>query len=249
MKKAFLAYFTLGYPDIKRTEEIIKGAIRGGASGIEIGLPFSDPVADGPIIQHAHNVALSHNTKPEDIFPLLDNLGPMREGVDFYIMAYLNTIINAPSGMENFIKKAKGYGIKGFILPDLPFSEIKRGRLKIDFSLVLFATPDTEEEKLKEYDTFAPPFIYYIARYGTTGERDDLPEELKEKIQFVKNVVSSPIYIGFGISKPEHVKMLYEVADGVIVGSHLIRLVKEKEDATPEVLGKIIEDEVKRLLS
>ena len=249
MKKKFLAYFTMGYPDIKTTEEVIKGAIRGGAKGIEIGIPFSDPVADGNTIQYAHNFALKNGIKIDDISSLLNRLNDYLSRADFYIMAYLNTIINAPVGMENFLKEARTYGIKGLILPDLPFSEIKRGKLLLDFPLVLFATPDTDDNDLKEYALYNPPFIYYIARYGTTGERDTLPEDIKERIKTIREKIDIPIYIGFGISKPEHVKELYEVADGVIVGSHLIKLMIQHEGESPEAIGKIIEGEVRNLLS
>ncbi len=248
MKKAFLAYFTLGYPSIEATEEVIKGAIDGGATGIEIGLPFSDPVADGETIQHAHNFALKNGVKSDDVFSLLKKIGEYREKADFYIMAYLNSIINAPCGMEKFIEDAKRYEIKGFILPDLPFSEVVRERVKINFPKVLFATNETPLEVLKEYKKYKPPFIYYIARYGTTGERDSLPDDIKEKLIFLKNTTDLPVYIGFGISKPEHVKALYEVADGVIVGSHLIKLMIKNEEKDPYTLRKIIENEVRRLL-
>ncbi len=248
MKKAFLAYFTLGYPNIETTEEVIKGAIEGGATGIEIGIPFSDPVADGPTIQHAHNIALKNGTLADDVFSLLKNLGPYREKVNFYIMAYLNSIMNAPCGMENFIKKSKKYGVEGFIIPDLPFSEIKRKKVKIDFPLILFATNESPFDTLKEYKKYKPPFVYYIARYGTTGERKTLPDDIRENIALIKGAIELPLYIGFGISKKEHVKTLYEVADGVIVGSHLIKLIIENEDKRPENIGKIIKEEVKKLL-
>ncbi len=248
MKKAFLAYFTLGYPSIKATEEVIKGAIEGGTTGIEIGIPFSDPVADGPTIQHAHNIALKNGILADDVFSLLESLGPYRERANFYIMAYLNSIMNAPCGMENFIKKSKKYGIEGFIIPDLPFSEIKREKVKIGFPLILFATNETPFDTLKEYKKYNPPFVYYIARYGTTGERETLPDDIKENLSSIKRVIDLPLYIGFGISKREHVKTLYEVADGVIVGSHLIKLIIENEGKNPENIGKIIKEEVKKLL-
>ncbi len=249
MKKAFLAYFTLGYPTLSATEEVIKGAIDGGATGIEIGIPFSDPVADGKTIQHAHHVALTKGVKSDDVLTLLERLGPYKEKADFYIMAYLNSIMNAPGGMDTFLKKAKDFEVKGLIIPDLPFSEVKRGRIKIDFPLVLFATPDTGEAYIKEYPLYKPPFIYYIARYGTTGERDSLPEDLTDKLVIMKKLINIPIYIGFGISKPEHVKTLYKVVDGVIVGSHLIRLIIKNEEKTPEILREIIRKEVEKLLS
>ena len=248
MKKAFLAYFTLGYPSIEATEEIIKGAIDGGATGIEVGLPFSDPVADGETIQHAHHNALLNKTEPEELFPLMERLGPYKDNTDFYVMAYLNSIINAPQGMENLLKGLKRYGIKGLIIPDLPFLEIRRKRIGIDFPIVLFATPDTKEKDLEEYTSYKPPFIYYIARYGTTGERGDLPEDIEKKIDIVKEKTGIPVYIGFGISRPEHVKRLYEVADGVIVGSHLIKLLIKNEEKDPKTLRKIIEKEVESLL-
>jgi len=248
MKKAFLAYFTLGYPDLSTTEEVIKGAIESGAKGIEIGIPFSDPVADGEIIQHAHHIALTKGTKSNDVFILLEKLGPYREKADFYIMAYLNSIINAPEGMDIFLKKAKNLGVKGLIIPDFPFLEAKRSKIKIDFPLILFATPDTKEDDIKEYSSYKPPFIYYIARYGTTGERDTLPKNLAEKLIKIKNLIDVPVYIGFGISKPEHIQTLYKIVDGVIVGSHLIKLIKEHEEASPKKIGEIIKKEVKRLL-
>jgi len=249
MKKGFLAYFTMGYPDLKTTEEAIKGAIKGGATGIEIGIPFSDPVADGETIQYAHHIALKNGTKIDDVISLLNRINSYLNQANFYIMAYLNTIINMPFGMEKFLKEIKDYGVKGLILPDLPFSEVRKNKFSINFPIVLFATPDTDERDLKEYSLYNPPFIYYIARYGTTGERETLPKDIKEKIKSIREKIDIPLYIGFGISKPEHVAELYEVADGVIVGSHLIRLMIQHEGEESKNIGKIIQDEVKRLLT
>ena len=137
MKKEFLSYFTLGYPGIKENAEIIKGAIDGGATGIEIGIPFSDPIADGGVIQYAHHIAITKGIKTEDAFILMDLLGKYKERAKFYVMSYLNPIINYQKGLNNFIYRLKEIGIRGLILPDLPFAEAKRGKVNIDFPLIM----------------------------------------------------------------------------------------------------------------
>ena len=249
MKKEFLSYFTLGYPGIEEDVEIIKGAIDGGATGIEIGIPFSDPIADGGVIQYAHHIAITRGTKTGDLFTLMDLLGEYRGKAKFYVMSYLNPIINYPKGLDVFVRKLKETGICGLILPDFPFAEAKRGKVKVDFPLILFATPDTQDTDILEYKEYNPPFVYYIAQYGTTGERASLPEDIKEKIINIKEVTKLPLYVGFGISTKEQVRALYDVADGVIVGSHLIKLIMKHEKDKLKNVRDIIKEEVKILTS
>ena len=235
--KGFLAYVPAGFPNLETTGEVLQKLDDLPITGVEVGVPFSDPVADGPVIQNAHRVALENGVNLGKILDLLGKLN-LRRGV--YLMSYLNPILNFPGGLgklEGFLKKTK---IKGLIIPDLPACET--GNVGLDFPTVLFLAPNSTAEEIEIVNRKKPPFVYYIARYGTTGVKKDVYGI--SKIRQIKRKVKRPLFVGFGISERRHVRRLWKVADGVIVGS---ALVKEMGGVQSKVAGRVFQ-KVKNLL-
>jgi len=216
MNKKFIVYIPAGYPDIQFTKKILEMLNQLPVTGIEIGVPFSDPIADGEVIQIAHQTALKNNINLDIIFNLLKKI---KLNSQLFIMSYLNPIINYPFGVKKFLKNLYDCNIKSLIIPDLPNKEIKN--LNLNFPIIPFAAPNTNEEEIKIINLLKPEFVYYIARYGITGERKDLP--FKDKIKYLKTKINAPICIGFGISTKEQVIEAFKIADGVIVGSTIVK--------------------------
>jgi len=238
MRKGFIAYIPAGFPDLETTEKILLSLNGLGITGVEIGVPFSDPVADGPVIQIAHKVALENGVNLDKILEMVSKL---KVDYDLYLMSYLNPILNYPAGKEILIRRLREIGIKGLIVPDLPLREVEN--VEIDFPLVPFVAPNTRESDLERIRRVSAPFVYYISRYGVTGEKEDLP--FVDHMKMVKERLRLPLFVGFGISKREQVEKVWEVADGVIVGSLLVRIISET--SRKEVAAKV-KEKVKELI-
>ncbi|PLV58728.1 tryptophan synthase subunit alpha [Thermotoga sp. KOL6] len=234
--KGFIAYIPAGFPDLDTTRKILFALDELDITGVEIGVPFSDPVADGPVIQNAHKVALDNGINLKKILEMLRRI-PVR--YDLYIMSYLNPLVNYPEGKEKLLGELKSLDVKGLIIPDLPLREVKN--VDIDFPIVPFVAPNTKDEEIELINSVRAPFVYYISRYGVTGEREDLP--FADHIKKVKKKVRLPLFVGFGISKYEQVRKIWEIADGVIVGSALVRIMEEseKEEIPQKIVKKIKE--------
>lgn len=228
--KDFVAYIPAGYPDLETTVNVLKELNTLSVKAIELGVPFSDPIADGPIIQTAHAVALKNGVTLEHVMNVITELDVR---YDIYIMSYLNVILQYRLKKPELTRKLKDLRVKGLIIPDLPLKEMKN--VDLDFPLIPFVAPNTKEEEVKQINEMDAPFVYYISRFGVTGERKDLP--FLDHIKKIKKIVGKPLYVGFGISEPEQVKTVWEVADGVIVGSALVKVLGEHP--TSEVPAKI----------
>ncbi|GBD02934.1 Tryptophan synthase alpha chain [bacterium HR19] len=221
------AYFTCGFPDLESSFKIMREILK-VADMLEIGIPFSDPIADGETIQFASAKALEMGFKVSQAFQVAEKLKSEFPQKKILFMTYYNIIVR--KGLEEFIRKSKDVGIWGIIVPDIipeesfDFCEIMK---KNELKTVFFVSPLTPEKRIKKISSMTTGFIYYISTTGVTGEREKLPEGIKSKLKDVKNKAQKEIFVGFGISKREHVKELEEVADGVIVGSALIRKVIE----------------------
>lgn len=230
-KKAFLSYMMVGYPDYEASLEAFKILLREGTDILEIGFPFSDPVADGPTIQHAHEVALRNGIKRKHVLELTYELRREFPKQPFLLMTYYNPIFKV--GHERFCKEAKEAGIDGFIVPDLPpeeGEELKRVCKSFELSLVFLASPTSTEERLKLICESSDDMVYFVSLTGTTGARDVIPlERLKEKIKSYRSLCKKPVVVGFGISKGDQVREVSEFADGVVVGSHFIKLCGERD--------------------
>ncbi|MCB4790626.1 MAG: tryptophan synthase subunit alpha [Elusimicrobia bacterium] len=243
-KKAFVACLTAGYPDINSTLELSRILVDNGADIIELCIPFSDPVADGPTIQYSSEIALKKGASLKKVFVLADK---MRKAVNVPVvfMSYLNPIYNM--GLKKAFRMLKGRA-DGLIIPDTVPEESSKfeGFAKMNnISLIPLVAPNTPKERLKFIDSKASSFSYIVSLTGVTGERKNLASGIKEYLLLTKNNMKSPRYLGFGISKPEHVHQVKPYVDGIIVASAIINIIKEsksKKDRNNKVssfVGKI----------
>ena len=234
-EKALICYVVAGYPDIMTSEHIITSLINGGADIIEIGIPFSDPIADGSTIQYAIQNSLISGTTPDMCLELASRIRKTFPNIPLIIMTYSNILYR--KGYIQFAQKAKESGIDGFIIPDIPIEESKEylnTMQNIGMSTIFLVSPNTSEKRLKMISRICTGFLYAISVYGTTGERQGFDEYTMESIKRVKNITADklPLAVGFGISHPQHVKYMIDAgADAVIIGSAIIKkIIKEIEN-------------------
>ncbi len=230
-RAALVAYLMAGDPDVPTSERLALACIRGGANLIELGLPFSDPIADGPEIQAAGQRALRAGTRTNDVLELVARL--RRESdVPLLVMSYLNPILSV--GLKPFADRAAAAGVDGVIVPDLSLEESGEVREAFDFAhvdLVQLVAPSTAEARARAIGDASRGFVYVVARYGTTGVRSDLPEDLRDRLASLHRVTPLPLAVGFGVSTAEHVRTLVASgADGVVVGSAIVRKAAEASD-------------------
>lgn len=231
---ALICYVVAGYPDIQTSENIIVALIEGGADMIEIGIPFSDPIADGNTIQEAIHQSLLSGITPEQCLELSQRIRNKFPDVPLIIMTYSNILFRI--GYEEFLRRAKVKGIDGCILPDIPFEESEEyvtAAKKTGIATIFLTAPNTEEKRLKDINEICSGFLYVVSVFGITGERKKFDRYTYDVIKKVKKITKNkiPIAAGFGISKPEHVRnMLQAGADAVIVGSAIVRKIKETEN-------------------
>ncbi len=225
-KKALVSYMMVGYPDYETSLEAFRVILREGTDILEIGFPFSDPVADGPTIQTAHEVALRNGIRSKHVFELSKRLREEFPEKPFLLMTYYNPIFRM--GLENFCKSAKDSGIDGFIVPDLPPEEgieLKSICEGLGLSVVFLASPTSTEKRLKLICEKSDHMVYFVSLTGTTGAREELPiQRLKERLNLYRAVCKKPVVVGFGISKPEQAREIASFSDGVVVGSHFVKL-------------------------
>lgn len=221
--RAFIPFLTAGDPDLTSTERMIMAAEEAGADIIELGFPFSDPVADGPTIQASYTRVLRKGQKTEDVFRMV---GSLREKSDIPIVAMISYSLVFKMGVERFIQRSREVGIDGATIPDLPIEEMKdtlKSARANDFHVICFVTPATPYERRKKVVETAAGFIYYIAVRGITGERGDIPPDLEKNLTELRQMTEVPVAVGFGISTPDHARSVARVSDGVIVGSAIVR--------------------------
>jgi len=228
-KKAFIAFITAGDPSLKVTEELVLAFEESGVDIVELGVPFSDPLADGPTIQAASYRALKNKINIPRIFNLVKRIRKVSD-IPICLMTYYNPVFYC--GDARFVREAKSAGVDGVIIPDLPPEEagalIKESKKK-DFSTIFFLSPETKKERIKIIEKASTGFVYYVSIAGVTGARKALPKTLKENLKKIKRVVKKPLCVGFGISTGSQAKEISEVSDGVIVGSAIIKqIIKNK---------------------
>lgn len=247
-RRALMPFITAGDPDLKVTAELIHELVRRGCHMCELGIPYSDPIADGPVIQASYTRSLNHKIKLYDIF---ETIKGVTKKVAAPIVTMASYAIIYRQGLEKYIEAAQAAGIAGAIVPDLPVDEAAQLRelcKKRDFSLIQLVTPTTPRDRAIKIAENSSGFLYYVSVTGITGERTELPPELVENVAWLRERTPLPICIGFGISTPEHVKMLAPVADGLIVGSALVRRIEAGAKRTRPELLKDIGDYVGTLL-
>ena len=248
-RKAFMPFVTAGDPDLEFTAELLRRLAARGSNVCELGIPYSDPIADGPVIQASYTRALGKNIKLAEI---LEITGRVTSELSAPIVTMVSYAIVYRRGLETYVAEAKEAGVAGAIVPDLPVEE--SGRLaavcrREDFSLIQLVTPTTPRDRALRIAERTTGFIYYVSVTGITGERKELPRQLVEEVAWLRGQTPLPICIGFGISRPEHVRMLKPVADGLIVGSAIVRRVAEAGTRPREEVLAEIDNYVAELLA
>jgi tryptophan synthase alpha chain len=234
---AFIPFLTAGDPDLDVTARIMLEAGEAGADMIELGFPFSDPIADGPTIQNSYTRVLARGQSSEDVFRLVESVRPQSE---IPIVAMISYSLVFRMGFDRFLERACLAGLDGATIPDLPVEEMAQLRpaaRQRGFYLICFATPATTPARRWMIVSAAAGFIYYIAVRGITGERDALPEDLVRNIRALKALTDVPVAVGFGISKPAHARAVAQVADGVIVGSAIVKRIHEASERDEDPVG------------
>ena len=230
-KKALIVYVVAGYPDIQTSEEIISCLIESGVDIIEIGIPFSEPIADGPIIQEAIYQSLSNQTNPMECLKLCERIRKKYQDIPIIIMTYANIL--EKYGFIKFLKISKRIGIDGFILPDMPLEESRnyvKNANKLDLSTIFLVSPNTKEERLNKIIERTSGFLYLVSVFGTTGERISFENYTFQSIQKVKQKTLNkiPLAVGFGISNPEQARLIMDKgADAIIIGSAIVKKINE----------------------
>ncbi len=230
-KKAFIPFITCGDPNLETTKEIVYELEKAGASIIELGIPFSDPTAEGEVIQSANLRALKNNITTDNIFDMVSTL---KVKVPLVFMTYANIVFSY--GIEKFVKKCKETGISGVILPDIPFEEKKEFCQifeKYDIDFISLIAP-TSNDRIKMIAKEASGFIYLVSSLGVTGVRQNIATDIDSMVSLVREVTDLPVAVGFGISTAEQAKKMSEKADGVIVGSAIVRIISEHKENAPE---------------
>jgi tryptophan synthase alpha chain len=225
-RKAFIPFVTAGDPDTATTAALVRDLVRRGASLVEIGFPYSDPIADGRVIQASYTRALERGLRLADVFALIRGL----RDVPAPLVGMVSYSLVHHRGPERFLQEAVAAGLSGAIVPDLPFEEaadLAALAAARDFKLIQLVTPTTPRERAVQIVRQSTGFIYCVSVAGITGERDRLPPELLDQLKWLRTETPLPLCVGFGISKPEHVRMLRDAVDGVIVGSALVRRMED----------------------
>ena len=237
--KAFVAFITCGDPDLETTAAAVRAAVANGADLIELGIPFSDPTAEGPVIQGANIRALSGGVTTDKIFDLVRDLRT-DVTVPMVFMTYANVVFSY--GAETFISTCKEIGIDGLILPDIPYEE-KEEFLpichKYDVELISLIAP-TSENRISMIAKEAEGFLYIVSSLGVTGTRSEIKTDLKSIVDVVRQNTDIPCAIGFGISTPEQAGKMAAISDGAIVGSAIVKLIEKYGKESPKYVGEYV---------
>ena len=237
--KAFIGFVTAGDPDLETSREIMIKMAQAGCDLIEIGIPFSDPIAEGPVIQEANLRSLSGSTTTDKVFALAEEVSA-EVNIPLVFMTYLNVLFKY--GYDKFLDNAKKSGISGVIIPDLPFeekNELQSVAQKYDIDVISLIAP-TSEQRIQMIAKEAQGFVYEASSLGVTGVRSEIKTDLESITKAVKSATDIPVAIGFGISTPEQAKKYSAVADGVIVGSAIVKIIAQHGKNAPEEVYKYV---------
>lgn len=229
-RKALLPYITGGYPDVATTVEILRRIDPQRCACVEIGIPFSDPIADGPVIQTSFSRALERGFKLDDLFAALQ---AARGEIAVPLLAMVSYSVVYRREPGHFVEAARAAGFDGLIVPDLAIEEAEELAAvarQHECSLVMMVAPTSDEQRRRQIGVLSEPFIYYQSLAGVTGERQSLPPDLTEHVRQLRTETGKPVCVGFGIATPAHVRAVCMVADGAIVGSAIVRRMNEEVD-------------------
>ncbi len=229
-KKVFIAFITAGDPRLSQTEQFVVDLVESGADIIELGIPYSDPIADGPTNIKAAERALRHHVTLKNVMDLVSKLRKKKIDVPIILFTYLNPVFHM--GYEKFASAAAKAGVTGTLIVDLPPEEASDFKSIMDqnkLETVFLASPTTTNERLQRLDSCSSGFVYYVSRTGVTGIQKSVSTSLESEITNLRKYISSPIAVGFGISSGLHAKQAGKNADGIIVGSALVKIIEESK--------------------
>jgi tryptophan synthase alpha chain len=246
-KPVLVAYVTCGDPDLATTRDIILAAIESGAGIIELGVPFSDPVADGPVIQKASERALKHGTSLEQVLRLASEIRECSQSVGMIVFSYLNPILQM--GMSKFCKVARHAGLDGVLITDLPVEEsgeYLREARKNDLVTVFLVAPTSTDKRLKQIAAVSTGFVYAISRTGVTGARQQMPVDASGLVKRLRRFTKLPVAVGFGISTPEQFAAVGQYAEAAVVGSAIVRTIERNRGHEAPAVAEFIRSLVAR---
>ncbi len=235
-RRAFMPYLCAGDPTPELTTKLLLTLEAAGADMIELGVPFSDPIADGPTVQRASERALKHQISLQDIIELVKSVRKQTD-IPIALMSYYNPIFKM--GESSFCKAAKDAGIDGVIVPDLPPEEalpLLDVAPEYDFATIFLVAPTSQQERMKKIASVSTGFIYCVSLTGVTGVRTKLSDEITPMIENLRRHTDKPLSVGFGVSTPDQAKQVAKVADGVIVGSAIVNVIEENMDDESKLL-------------
>lgn len=238
-KKAFIAYITAGDPNLEATKKLVLALERSGADIIELGVPFSDPIADGPTIQAASHRALAGGVTLKKIFSMMGGLRKVTQ-IPIAFMTYCNPVLRY--GIEKFIKSCKHNGVDGVIIPDLPCEEAKgliRFANREKVAVIFLAAPTSTRKRIKNIVKNSTGFIYYVSLIGVTGARRKLSPEVASNVRAIKSMTKKPVAVGFGISSYGQAQDMAAITDGVIVGSAIVKIIADNQKNNKALLLKV----------
>ncbi len=237
--KAFIAFLTAGDPNFEKTVEYVKTMAEAGADLVELGIPFSDPIADGPVIQAANLRAFKSGTTTQKVFDMVREIRKVCD-VPLAFLTYLNPVFKY--GYEEFFKECRSCGVDGLIIPDLPFEEKEEAASvarKYGVDIISLIAP-TSEERIKMIAKNAEGFLYVVSSMGVTGVRSEITTNLKSEIQKIKSYTDVPAAVGFGISTPAQAREMCSFSDGAIVGSAIVKIIEEHGENAAEYLAEYV---------
>jgi len=240
-RPALVAYVTCGDPDLRTTGEVILAAIEAGAEVIELGVPFSDPVADGPVIQRASQRALAKGTTLSQVLTLAAEIRQHSQSVGLILFSYLNPILRL--GLSKFCHVARAAGLDGALVTDLPVEEAEEyieQMKKHDLATVFLAAPTSTDARLRQIAQASTGFVYAVARTGVTGARRQLSQDAQDVVRRVRKYTKLPIAVGFGISSAEQFAAVATFADGAVVGSAIVETIERNPGREAEAVAEFI---------
>jgi tryptophan synthase alpha chain len=240
-KPSLVAYVTCGDPDLATTRTVILAAIEAGASIIELGVPFSDPLADGPVIQRASERALKQGVSLQDVLTLASEIREHSQSVGLVIFSYLNPILRM--GLAKFCQVARLAGIDGTLITDLPVeesAEYLREARKNDLATIFLAAPTSTDQRLKLISEVSTGFIYAVSRTGVTGARQQMTGDAKTLVNRIRRFSKLPVAVGFGISTPEQFKTVGKFAEGAVVGSAIVHAIEQNPGREAATVGEFV---------
>jgi tryptophan synthase alpha chain len=238
-KKALIAYVTAGDPNLSVTRKLVPALERSGVDIVELGIPFSDPLADGPVIQAASHRALLKGATMEKVFSVVKDIRKYIR-IPLVFMTYYNPVLRY--GIEDFVKSCARAGVDGVIIPDLPYEEARAligASRKRNIAAIFLAAPTSTRKRVKGIAKNSTGFIYYVSLTGVTGTRSALPAELARNIRMIKSVTKKPVAAGFGISTPAQAAEVARCADGVIVGSAVVKIISKYQKNEKALISKV----------